>query len=244
MLSTFDQDLNIAIIGATGGIGNAFIQELSMCDKVSTIYAFSRKQPDNSPQNTQWIELDITKEKSFDNAFVKIKDIKFDIIINATGILSVGDTSPERSLRDIKFENFEKVFAINTFGPALVMKYFLPLLNRERKSVFGNLSARVGSITDNQLGGWYAYRASKSALNMLVKTASIEVARRNKSACIIGLHPGTVDTNLSEPFKLNVPANKLFTPEFSAQSLLKVIDKIKPENTGKCFDWDGQEVLP
>ena len=244
MLSSFGEKLNIAIIGATGGIGNALIQQFSNNDKVYKIYSFSRKKLDSLDKNTHWVQLDITNEDSIQAAITNVKDIKFDIIINATGILNVGETSPERSLRDIQFKNFEQVFAVNTIGAALIMKHFLPLLNRERKSVFGNLSARVGSISDNQLGGWYAYRASKAALNMLIKTASIEIARRNKSAIIIGLHPGTVDTKLSKPFQSNVPNDKLFSPEFSAQSLIHVINKIDLENTGKCFDWNGQEIPP
>ena len=244
ILSNFEHNISVVVIGATGGVGAAFIDACAQSDKVKNIYALSRHKPSSLPHKTHWVEIDITNEESVQSAATHIKNDPIDIIITATGILHAGERSPERSLRDINLENFEKTFLVNTHGPALVMKHFLPLLNREKKSVFASLSARVGSISDNNLGGWYAYRASKSALNMLTKTASIEVARRNKLASIITLHPGTVNTNLSKPFQANVPDNKLFTPEFSALSLLKVIDEIDVTQTGKCFDWQGEEVLP
>jgi len=133
---------------------------------------------------------------------------------------------------------------INTFIPALMAKHFIPRLNLDRQSIFAALSARVGSISDNRLGGWYAYRASKTALNMIIKNAAIETARRNKKAIIVGLHPGTVDSSLSKPFQRNVPDEKLFAPMRSAQDLLKVLDDLNPEQSGRCFAWDGQEVKP
>ncbi len=244
ILSKFDEDLNVAIIGATGGIGRAFIDHLSTQKNVSTLWAFSRKKPEGLADKIKWAPLDICDENAAQSVINELGDIQFDIIINATGILSVGKKSPERSLRDINKQNFDNTFAVNSFGPALLMKYFLPLLNRDRRSVFASLSARVGSISDNELGGWYAYRASKAALNMLIKTASIEVARRNKQACVVGLHPGTVDTDLSAPFKSNVPEGKLFTPAFSAQSLLNVINNIQTSNTGQCLDWQGEIIEP
>lgn len=126
--------------------------------------------------------------------------------------------------------------------PALVAKHFLPLLARDRKSVFAALSARVGSISDNQLGGWHAYRASKAALNMLLRTFAIELARRNPRAVCVGLHPGTVDTGLSAPFQANVPEGKLFTPDFAAARLLEVVDRLKPDDSGHVFAWDGQLI--
>jgi len=242
ILSNFGDNLTVAVIGATGGIGNAFIEALSTEENVDKIYIYSRTQPETIHAKAQWAKMDITNEHSIENALSSLEDIKFDIVINATGRLSVGNNSPERNLRDIDLENFETIFAVNAHAPALLMKHFLPLLNKESKSVFASLSARVGSISDNQLGGWYAYRASKAALNMLIKTASIEVARRNKTACVIGLHPGTVDTQLSQPFKTNVPEGKLFTPNFSAESMLSVINKIDADQTGRCFDFDGKEV--
>ena len=126
----------------------------------------------------------------------------------------------------------------------MVAKHFLPKLNKENRSIFAALSARVGSISDNQLGGWYAYRTSKAALNMVIKNAAIEIGRLNKKAIIVGLHPGTVDSNLSMPFQGNVPDGKLFTPEYSVQKLLQVLTNLTSEQSGKCFAWDGTEVKP
>jgi len=136
----------------------------------------------------------------------------------------------------------ERSYRINAIGPALVAKHFLPLLTRERKAMFAALSARVGSIEDNQLGGWHAYRASKAALNMLLKTLSIELARQNPTAICVGLHPGTVDTRLSGPFQRGVPEGKLFSPQKSARHLLNVLDTLSPEQSGQIFAWDGQRI--
>jgi NAD(P)-dependent dehydrogenase (short-subunit alcohol dehydrogenase family) len=136
----------------------------------------------------------------------------------------------------------ETAFRLNTIGPALVAKHFLPLLAKDRKSVFAAISARVGSIEDNHLGGWYAYRASKAALNMVIKTLSIELARRNTNALCVGLHPGTVDTPLSTPFQSGVPEAKLFSAARSARHLLTVLDNLTPENSGCLYAWDGSQI--
>ncbi len=165
-----------------------------------------------------------------------------DLVIVATGILHRASISPEKSMREMSANAMAEVFAINTIGPALVAKHFLPQLRRGSKSVFAALSARVGSIEDNRLGGWMSYRASKAALNMLIKTLSIEHGRRRPDSIIAGLHPGTVDTALSEPFQKNVPDGKLFTPAQSADYLLSVIDGLKASDTGGVFAWDGARI--
>ena len=136
------------------------------------------------------------------------------------------------------------VFAINTIGPALVAKHALPVLDKDHRSIFAALSARVGSISDNRLGGWHSYRASKAALNQIIRTCSIELARKNRTALCVGLHPGTVDTGLSEPFQSNVPDGKLFTPTRSATSLLSVLNGLDETDTGQCFDWAGERIDP
>ena len=151
---------------------------------------------------------------------------------------------PEKSLRDLDAETMRKVFEVNTIGPALVAKYFIPLMAREGKGVFSALSARVGSVSDNRLGGWHSYRASKTALNMIIKNISIEAARKYKELSVIGLHPGTVDTGLSEPFQSNVSEGKLFSPESSARYLLDVVNGVQASDSGKVFAWDGQEIEP
>jgi NAD(P)-dependent dehydrogenase (short-subunit alcohol dehydrogenase family) len=147
-------------------------------------------------------------------------------------------------LRDLDHASLTRLFAVNAIGPALVAKHFVPLLPREGRGVLAALSARVGSIGDNRLGGWYGYRASKAALNMLVRTLAIELARTRKEAICVTLHPGTVDTGLSKPFQKAVPPERLFTPDRSAAHLLDVLDSLTPAQTGRCFAWDGKEIAP
>ena len=166
------------------------------------------------------------------------------LVIVATGLLHNDNLMPEKGLRDITAKEMKKIFEVNIIGPALVAKHFIPLLPRTGKSIFAALSSRVGSISDNRLGGWHSYRASKAALNMMTKNIAIETARTHKEAAIIGLHPGTVDTNLSSPFQSNVKDGKLFSPEQFADYLLNVIDQASAADTGKILAWDGQEIEP
>lgn len=245
LLTNFGNNLNVVIVGAgNGGVGAALVSHLLGCDKVAYLHATARGSlPQTHPKLHSHV-MDITDEAAIEAvAKAASEAAPIDIVIIATGLLhDAQGLAPEKSLRDITGENFAKIFAVNSTGPALVMKHFLPVLNRNSRSVFAALSARVGSISDNELGGWYAYRAAKAALNMLIKNASIEVGRRNKMAAIIGLHPGTVDTNLSEPFKANVAEGKLFTPAYSAEKLLEVVNTIDATQTGKCFAWDGEQI--
>ncbi|MDD7805169.1 MAG: SDR family NAD(P)-dependent oxidoreductase [Endozoicomonas sp. (ex Botrylloides leachii)] len=227
---------NIAILGASGAIGSAFTKRLPEKYPHASIFAFSRNRQHR---------IDYSHEESLDEAAeLSAKEKPLDLIIVANGILHDEGLMPEKSLRDVSAEKFQRIFEVNTITPALIAKYFLPKLNKEKPSIFVALSARVGSISDNQLGGWYAYRASKSALNMIIKNAAIEVGRRNKKAIVIGFHPGTVDSALSRPFQGNIANGKLFTPEYSAERLLIIMENISPAQTGKCFAWDGKEVLP
>lgn len=236
---------NIAVIGGSGSIGHAFSEQLPLLYKDAKIHVFSRQKIQSSFENIIYYSIDYEDEDSIEKAAsLASEEMPLDMVIVATGILHDGEVMPEKALRELSAEKFQHLFKINTIVPALIAKHFLPKLNREHKSVFAALSARVGSISDNKLGGWYAYRASKAALNMVIKNASIEVARRNKQAVIVGLHPGTVDSDLSKPFQGNVPDGKLFTPQFSAQKMLEVLDSLTPEDTGKCFDWNGLEVEP
>ena len=179
-----------------------------------------------------------------ESSFIASKKDSLDMVIVTTGILHDGELMPEKSLKDLSEEKFQRIFEVNTVVPLLIAKHFLPKMNRERKSIFAALSARVGSISDNQLGGWYSYRSSKAALNMVIKNLAIEISRSNKNAIIVGLHPGTVDSNLSKPFQGNVPYGKLFTPEYSTQKLLEVLSNLTSKQSGICFAWDGKEILP
>lgn len=233
---------NVCVIGATGGIGAALVEQLASRDSVGKIYALSRQPQLATCTRITRGRLDLMDEASISNAAQTI-DQPLDLVIVATGILH-GDEglTPEKTYRAIDSGHLAKVFAINTTGPVLVAKHFLPLLRPKSRSVFAALSARVGSISDNRLGGWYSYRASKSALNMMLRTLAIEVARRNPDAVIAGLHPGTVDTDLSQPFQGNVPPGKLFTPQLCAQQLMAVIDGLVPGDSGKVWDWAGKQV--
>lgn len=240
MLNSFGSDLNVCVIGASGGIGSAFVEHLIENENVKTIYALSRSEKTFERDKVISGAIDLTDEDSVHAAAAKI-DGDLHLVIVASGMLHDENIKPEKSLRDLNMDSFQKVFATNTFGPALAAKYFLPKLPREGKSLFAALSARVGSIEDNQIGGWYTYRASKAALNMILKNAAIETGRRYKEAAVIGVHPGTVDTELSQPFQGNVD-HEIFSPKQSAKYLLNVVDQRNAEDTGKIFDWENKEI--
>lgn len=235
-----NNNLNIAIIGASGSIGSEFVKQLAQDEQVKSIFAFSRLKTEFENSKIQSCLIDIEDEESVKLCANKASaKSNLDIVIVATGMLHDQNIQPEKSLKDLSKEKFEKLFSINTIAPAIIAKHFLPKLNKERKSVFSAISARVGSISDNHLGGWYAYRASKSALNMILKNASIEINRSNKNAIIIGLHPGTVDSKLSKPFQGAVKQEKLFTPKYSVEKLLQVIKNAKPSDSGNLIDFNG-----
>jgi NAD(P)-dependent dehydrogenase (short-subunit alcohol dehydrogenase family) len=245
-LYSFSDPVNVAVIGASGGLGTALISEILRGVSGAKLHAFSRRRLTDMPEFVRSSEIELENEVSISNAAKQARQHLGSLsgVFVATGLLHDGQTiQPEKSWRSLDTYSLEQVFRINAIGPALVAKHFLPLLKHDDKSVFACLSARVGSIEDNRLGGWYAYRASKAALNMIIKTLSIELARSNPNAVCIGLHPGTVDTVLSKPFQGNVQANKLFSPEKSAKALLSVIDELTPEDSGKNFAWDGA-VIP
>ncbi|MEM7327115.1 MAG: SDR family NAD(P)-dependent oxidoreductase [Pseudomonadota bacterium] len=232
------------IVGASGGIGHALTTQLAEQDEVEQIYALSRA---GTPFDCAKIEphcIDLEDEDSLRCAASRISEKGApDLIIIASGLLSDSEhLKPEKSLRQQDRAAFERVFAINTIGPALVAKHFIPIMPRNNRAVFAALSARVGSISDNQIGGWHAYRAAKAALNMLIRNYAIEQARRNDQFIAVSLHPGTVDTDLSKPFQSGVPAKQLFSPAQSAAYLLTVIEQLTPESSGKAFDWAGTEI--
>ena len=167
-----------------------------------------------------------------------------DRVIIASGVLHTESFGPEKSIKDLNYETLSKVYSVNTIGPALVGKYFLPLLNKENKSVMAFLSARVGSISDNKVGGWYSYRSSKTALNQIVKNFSIELKRINKNAIALALQPGTVESKFSEPFKKNVSKGKLFTPDYSVELLSQVIEGSSANESGSLLSYDGKIIKP
>jgi len=237
-------DKNVAIIGASGAIGNAFVEHYSKDQSVKNVYAFSRKKQSHENKKVQTFELDIENQNNIQDAAEKVKENRLNHIIVATGILHSETFGPEKSIKDINHDSMTKVMSINTIGPTLVGRYFIPLLTKDTKSVLAFLSARVGSISDNKLGGWYSYRASKTALNQIIKNFSIELKRTNPNAIVLGLQPGTVDSNLSEPFKKNVPTEKLFTPEKSMELMLNVIENASMKDSGNLLAYDGETISP
>ena len=235
----------IAIIGSQGTIGRALVNELSQRFPDSCIYAFSRNPSQEYLPNVIAQEINYQDESSIEKASnMAGKSGPIDCIIVTTGILHDDSTKPEKSLRDINQASLRHIIDANTITPILIAKHFIPKMNRKHQSIFAALSARVGSISDNHLGGWYGYRASKAALNMMIRTLSIEINRFNNYPIILGLHPGTVDSNLSKPFQGNVPEKKLFTPEYSANKLCDVIIHATLADSGKCLAWDGQVIIP
>jgi NAD(P)-dependent dehydrogenase (short-subunit alcohol dehydrogenase family) len=231
------------VIGAGGGIGGALVKRLAAGPGGGPVLALSRTRPDALPAGVTWGPIDLSDEASIAAAAAAIDaETPLDRVLVATGRLQVLGRPPEKSWRHLEAEALMAAFADNAVGPALAAKHFLPRLPRDRRSVFAALSARVGSIEDNRLGGWYGYRASKAALNQLVRSLAIELARQRPQAICVALHPGTVDTGLSAPFQGAVSAEKLFTPDFAAERLLAVVDGLGPADNGGFFAWDGQPI--
>lgn len=243
LLKSFGQDLRVIIIGASGGIGRGFLDQCEQSPQINQVFALSRKTEPGTRGKTTFMAFDLTDEDNIAATAGILRDSgTFDLILVTTGLLQGEGITPEKNMRALNRKSLIKYFDVNTIGPALCAKYFLPLLHRDRKAVFAALSARVGSISDNRLGGWYGYRASKAALNMVIKTLSLEFTRKYPLAVICGLHPGTVDTSLSAPFQGNVPDGKLFTPEFSAKKMINVIDDLSSKDSGHLFGWDGKKI--
>ena len=234
------------LIGAGGGLGQGFLRHLLHDPGLGQLIATTRHSdiPAHHPKLIK-TRLDLEDETSIAATAGHIgKDGAPDLVIVASGLLHDPESGlmPEKSLRDLSAEKFARLFAVNTIGPALVAKHFLPLLPRDRRAIFAIISARVGSISDNRLGGWYAYRASKAAVNMVAKNAAIELGRRHKNAVIATLQPGTVDTALSKPFQGQVPDGGLFAPDQSAGKLLDVLDRLVPAQSGGFFDHGGNAI--
>ncbi|HQS69030.1 MULTISPECIES: SDR family NAD(P)-dependent oxidoreductase [unclassified Novosphingobium] len=233
--------LRCAVFGASGGIGAAIASQLAARDDVAEVHVLARRLLPLAPKIIPHT-FDLTDEASIAEACAAIAG-PLDLVFVATGRLVRDDgTGPEKSWRALDAGGMAEMFAINTTGPALIAKHTLPLLRKGGRPVFAALSARVGSISDNRMGGWHSYRASKAALNMLVRNFAIELGRTNPAAVAVALHPGTVDTPLSAPFQRGVPSEKLFPPERSAAHLLDVIAGLTPADSGKLFAWDGAEV--
>ncbi len=230
------------VVGASGGIGKAL--SVALADRGALVHALSRRGVATDARLVPGT-IDIEDETSIANAASALRDEgPLDLVFVATGLLHAAGVVPEKSYRQLSGASFERYFAVNATGPALVAKHFLPLLRKDRASVFAALSARVGSIGDNRLGGWHGYRASKAALNMIVKTLAIELVRTHPLAACVALHPGTVATELSQPFQRGVQPDKLFTAEVAAGHLLDVIAGLSPSDSGGILAWDGTTITP
>lgn len=219
------------VIGSSGGIGRAMTDRLGADDRFESVATLSRSADG----------LDITDEASVAAAAHRLSEMHgtFDLIINATGALTIDGVGPEKTIKAINPDAMMRQFLVNTVGPALLLKHFHGLLPRHSRSVFASLSARVGSIGDNRLGGWISYRAAKAAQNQIIKTASIEIARTHPGSIIVALHPGTVATELSQTF---THGHETMTPDVAAEKLLAVIDDLEPAQTGRFFSYDGNPI--
>lgn len=242
------------VVGASQGIGLGFVRHLLQRPEINQIYA-THRSPDSAtellalaqeyPERLCCLSVDITQEEQIAQCCKQIQSAVGQLhwVINCVGILHEGDLRPEKALRQLNAEQLSRYFLVNSIGPALLAKHVMPLLKHSDQSIFATISAKIGSIGDNRLGGWYGYRASKAALNMFMRTASIEYRRRSPNTIIVTLHPGTTDTKLSEPFQRNVPPEKLFSVDRTVSQLLAVLDGLESENSGQFFSWDGS-LLP
>ena len=216
--------VKILLIGASGGIGTA----LAHAFEGAALTTLSRSEDG----------LDVTDEDSVRRAAERLPG-PFDLVFDATGGLEIAGRGPEKALADIDSQAMAAQFALNAIGPALLLKHFAPKLAREGRSVFATLSARVGSIGDNRIGGWYSYRAAKAALNQIMRTAAIELGRTNKAAIVVALHPGTVATGLSARY---LGRHKSVSPDEAAANLVRVLHGLRPEHSGGFYDYAFREI--
>lgn len=230
------------VFGAGGGVGGALADHLAASGRYTPVYVGARRPLPPGPHQIPFV-YDLTDE---DSIFKAASDIETPpaLVLVASGMLHDKSRSitPEKTLRAIQPEAMARLFSVNTIGPALIAKHMLRKFPRDRPAVFAVLSARVGSIGDNRLGGWHGYRASKAALNMLIVNFAIEMRRTHPLAVVVALHPGTVESGLSEPFHAGVKPWKLFSPDTAATHLLDVIDRLVPDDSGGFFAWDGTRL--
>ncbi len=245
------------VVGASGGIGFALTSALLADPSVEQVHAAVRRIKEGSElgnlmqreSGRLFVHLmDVCDDQSISNASEQVAKHtpSLVLIVNTAGLLHDASTNPavypERRLDEVESHSLMASFQVNAVGPVLVAKHFARLLPRRNRAVFANISARVGSISDNRLGGWYSYRASKAAQNMMTRNLSIELARRHSQLICVALHPGTVNTQLSKPFQRNVPDKQLFTAAHAAEQLLAVIDNLRLSDSGQFLAWDGKPI--
>lgn len=244
------------VMGASGGIGLAIAHRLAADPALKTLVLCAAHANASEPLRTLQqqcaarhidtliMDTDISNENSLAilAAALSAQNTPLDLVVNAAGLLHAPDLLPEKTITQVSTASMQRIFSVNAFGPILLMKTLWPWLRAKRPVVFASLSARVGSIEDNQLGGWFSYRAAKAAQNQFLKTAAIELSRINPQSIVLALHPGTTDTDLSQPFQANVKPGKLFTPAFVAERLLDIIYHASPAESGSFFAWDGEKI--
>jgi NAD(P)-dependent dehydrogenase (short-subunit alcohol dehydrogenase family) len=236
------------IVGASQGIGLEFVRQFLESDRVACVYATYRNPQSElltiSDSRLRCLPLDITEEAQIATVVKEIQTetTALHYVINCVGVLHEGAMQPEKNLRQLNAEQLLHYFQVNSIGAVLLAKYIQPLLKHSDRSIVATISAKIGSIGDNYLGGWYGYRASKAALNMFMRTTAIEYKRTCPRAIVVTLHPGTTDTQLSRPFQHNVPPEKLFPVERTVGQLLKVLDQLQENDTGEFFSWDGSRL--
>ncbi|MEN5300738.1 SDR family NAD(P)-dependent oxidoreductase [Pseudomonas sp. TWI628] len=252
LIPNLNGQANVLIVGASHGIGLALCRALLACEEVARLWAVSRNAKGNDDlaeltrqhgERLVLMDCDARDERALAALATELGHAcdHLHLVISTLGILHQGGAKAEKTLAQLDLVGLQASFATNAFAPILLLKHLLPLLRKE-PATFAALSARVGSIGDNRLGGWYSYRASKAALNQLLHTASIELRRLNPAASVLALHPGTTDTALSRPFQGNVPAGKLFDPAFAAQCVIAQVGRLGPADSGGFWAWDGQTI--
>jgi NAD(P)-dependent dehydrogenase (short-subunit alcohol dehydrogenase family) len=255
MFQSFPTGGNVLIQGASRGIGLEFARQCLAEPRVGHVVATCRTPSSASALamlattaagRLTVLPLDVTDEASISAAARTAAQTvpRLQMVVNCAGVLhdAAAGMRPEKRLADVQPAALARAFAINAIGPLLMARHLEPLLAHADRAVFASLSARVGSIEDNRLGGWYAYRASKAAQNMYTRTLAIEWARSRRNVICVALHPGTTDTELSRPFQANVPEAKLFTVAFAVTAMLGVLDRLQPADTGQFFAWDGERI--
>ena len=242
------------MVGASRGIGLGFVKYLLGDANVAGIVAACRNPgsardlaelAESDSKRLRVLPLDVTNETSVAAAAERTagESHRLDLLINCAGVLhDGGGLFPERRIAEVDGAKLVRSFEVHAVGPALLAKHFAPLFDRSARAVFASLSARVGSIGDNRLGGWYGYRASKAAHNMILRNLSIELRRRFRGLICVSLHPGTVNTALSRPFQEGVPDGRLFSVERAVDQLMAVIDGLDADSNGRFYAWDGQEI--
>ncbi|MBC3951226.1 SDR family NAD(P)-dependent oxidoreductase [Pseudomonas folii] len=253
LIPELNSEAHVLICGASRGIGLALCAALLARDDVTQIWAVARKASSSTElaklaeqygDRLQRVDCDARNEKSLETLVSETLEgcDHLHLVISALGILHQDGAKPEKGLAQLTLAGMQASFATNTFAPILLLKHLLPLL-RKQPSTFAALSARVGSIGDNRLGGWYSYRASKAALNQLLHTASIELKRLNPASTVLAIHPGTTDTDLSKPFQATVPDGQLFEPAFSAARIIELVGAHGPSDSGTFWAWNDQPIV-